>query len=409
PNPGYRLIRIENDSVHVYERDFNKQTLTRVLARSLHPASRPSVSISTPAPNAVVSNELQLVCTVPDSVPVHYRLSDAPWLPLENHAGKIQQTISLEPFPDGQHWLQIQVTFDSLNTWRQQIPVTIARENPTVAWRKKFDDEAQAAGCIWQDKLFLPSNSGTLRCLNIHDGSMAREISLPGSIVTIPVVHADTLFVTTTDGVGAAISPTTGAIFWQEKYADGIFSSPVWYENRLYFGTSDNNVIAINSGDGKVSWEFTTGKHVKCRLACDAGTVVFGSWDGYFYGVDAGNGNLKWQQQISANPYFPAATSNPLIHDGIVFVSSHDHAVHAFAVDSGHRLWKHEKTPNQFGGYSSPAWWCGNLVFGSLSGHVFLLNAKTGQSVGTIALNSAEDPIFDSSPLIADNRCFVGS
>ena len=196
---------------------------------------------------------------------------------------------------------------------------------------------------------------------------------------------------------------------WQKKYADAIFSSPAWYENRLYFGTSDNNVIAINSGSGKIIWKFSTGKHVKCRPACDIGTVAFGSWDGYFYGVDAVNGNLKWRQLISENPYFPAATSNPLIHEGTVFVSSHDHAVHAFDMDSGRRLWKHDKEPNQLGGYSSPAWWHGNLVFGSLSGHIFLLDAGTGRTVGTVALSSAEDPIFDSSPLIVDDCSFVGS
>ena len=217
-------------------------------------------------------------------------------------------------------------------------------------------------------------------------------------------------------------------IKWKFPTGNRIVSSPVLSDKVLYFGGDDGNVYAVDAATGRQIWKRSTGGPVPSTPAVVDGVVYIGSYDGKFYALDARTGQLKWKFRTDGERRFEAKglhgmqpktqtiadafdvfLSSPVVAQGAVYFGSGDGHVYAIDAATGEQRWKF-KTGDVV--HSSPAFADGVLFFGSWDSYFYAVDAATGKEKWRF--HGGEDPVihnqvgFQSSPAVANGVVYTG-
>ena len=215
---------------------------------------------------------------------------------------------------------------------------------------------------------------------------------------------------------------------WKFPTGDRIVSSPVTHNKILYFGSDDGNVYAVDAETGRQVWKRTTGGPVPCTPAVANGMVYAASYDGKFYALDAATGAIKWKFATEGERRFEAKgihglqprnqtiadqfdvyLSSPVVAQGAVYFGSGDGHLYALDANSGELKWKF-KTGNVI--HASPAYADGVLFVGSWDSYFYALDAATGKEKWRF--HGGEDPLihnqvgFQSSAAVVNGVVYVG-
>jgi outer membrane protein assembly factor BamB len=171
----------------------------------------------------------------------------------------------------------------------------------------------------------------------------------------------------------------------------------------------------------KVAWRFQTAGRVFGSPAIEGETVFIGSTDGFVYALDRASGELRWKHKTGAR-----VSSSPAVAGGRVFVASYDGLIYALDAATGATAWSFktggerrfagthlhgyepaaESMPDAFDVWlSSPAVWRDLVVIGSGDGHVYGLDARSGQARWRFRTGD----VVHASPAIADGVVYIGS
>jgi len=410
--PGYRLYEIDKDSIQVFSRNLNENITAFNFSCGLNKSTNaPQFTIHEPKTGTFFDENLPVKIASKNVSKIEASLDGENWICLEYSDGKFSRNIKTNFLCEGFHTLKLRLVASDGKLWLDRLPIRIDHGRVKIISKFQTNDAIIAPLAIANNTIFIGSLDNYLYALDAENMGLKWSFQTNGPIVTASTFQKNTIFVTSGDGYCYALNRENGRQIWKMKIAESIFSSPVYSEGKLIFGASDSTLHALKSSDGKLLWTFQTNDHIKARPAVSNDKVFVGSWDRYIYCISKNSGDLIWRKKISDNRYFPAATSNPLIHNETVIVTSHDHVVHAFQSDNGILLWNHPAKKWNKPGYSSPKTNEKMIYFGSLSGHLFALDAQSGEDIWTTALPDSinPDPIFDSSPAIANSQVVVGS
>ena len=215
---------------------------------------------------------------------------------------------------------------------------------------------------------------------------------------------------------------------WKFQTGDRIVSSAVHADGTIYFGGDDGNIYAVSAADGRQLWKYRTGGPVPATPAVIGGTLYVGSYDGKFYALDARTGATRWKfategerrfeakglhglqpkTQTIADPY-DVFLSSPVVTGGTVYFGSGDGHLYALDAASGELRWKF-KTGDVV--HASPAYANGVVYFGSWDSYFYALDARTGAEKWRF--HGGEDPLihnqvgFQSSPAVVDGVVYTG-
>jgi outer membrane protein assembly factor BamB len=215
---------------------------------------------------------------------------------------------------------------------------------------------------------------------------------------------------------------------WKFATGDRVVSSAVWHDKVLYFGSDDGNVYAVEAETGHQLWKRTTGGPVPATPAVADGRIYVGSYDGKFYALDERTGTPVWtfvtsgerrfegkglhglqpKNQTFADP-FDVFLSSPVVAQGVVYFGSGDGHVYAVDAATGELRWKFQTGDVV---HASPAYAGGVLYFGSWDSYFYAVDAATGQQKWRF--KSGEDPLihnqvgFQSSPVVANGVVYTG-
>jgi outer membrane protein assembly factor BamB/predicted phosphodiesterase len=408
---GYRIVEITSDSVRVFLRSLADSTFVLDFTRPRQRRQPISINVVEPGTELPRSSSLEVVIEAADADNARFRLDRRDeFVPMEHvGGGRFTGSMSLDPRPSGRYRLEIEVVDRLGMPWRMWRPLRLSGGPMREAYRFETNGGIQSSPVVSEGKLVFGSNDGFVYSVDARSGVKRWRFYTGGPVLATPAVHGDVAFVGSVSGEMFALGVEDGQPRWQKRIAESIYSSASVFEDLVLVGASDSSLHAVRAVDGVPVWRFQTGGLVKARPLVHKGRVYFGSWDGYFYALKLEDGGLAWRQQISANPYFPAATSNPVLAGGLIVVASHDHVVHAFDPESGEEVWRHEKTDTHMPGYSTGLVHGSRIFFGSLSGHLFALDVATGETVFETQLGDPPDPIFDSSPTWTGSEVVVGS
>ncbi|MHB8585850.1 MAG: outer membrane protein assembly factor BamB family protein [Thermoplasmatota archaeon] len=238
-------------------------------------------------------------------------------------------------------------------------------------------------------------------------------------------------------GSVVAYNASTGAKVWQTyTAAPGTTGAPVWAtpavdlaSNTLFFGTGNaynasagpntDAIMAANLTTGAILWsrqttpgdvftdtnpagpDFDFGASPNLFVAHGQLIVGEGSKSGVYYALYASNGTQMWNYtaQPSASPFLlgTAATGNGMIYQTF----AGENRVVAFSQETGASAWQRIVPQPIF----SPATLSLGFVFYAYNGNVSMVNAFTGEEVGTIQPGG----FIDGGVSIGYGRAYVGS
>ena len=270
-----------------------------------------------------------------------------------------------------------------------------------------------------------------------------------------PAIADGTAYVGTYDGVVSAVDVASGEILWQTDVGDAAAASPTHHEGRLYvaveyatpsgtvvvmdaesgevewrddrptdhphstvavdlerdrflFGSNDGHVYAWSLSDRERAWAYDTGGDVKTPIAVSRGIAVVPSWAGTVTAVDVADGTGLWEFETDED-VSPTADPDPMrtgglmcapaVHDGTVYVGSHDTNAYAIDLATGEELWS---TPT--GGLITGSVTATNehVLVGSYDANLYALDRADGSVAWTVEGRGE----VTSAPLVTDDAIY---
>lgn len=216
---------------------------------------------------------------------------------------------------------------------------------------------------------------------------------------------------------------------WSFETGGEIVSSPTVSEDTVFIGSDDENIYAVDIKSGEQEWRFETHNSVRTSPTVVDGTVFVGSGDyedperGRLYAIDAATGDRYWTfeptietessqslSQASDNEISTPILSSPTVTDGTVFVGSggseHGETIYAVDAETGKEQWAH-KTNAQVD--SSPIVVDNKVFIGSHDDTLYALHTKTGEEQWSTEIEFTHWSLFGPSPTVADGTVFIGS
>jgi outer membrane protein assembly factor BamB len=250
-------------------------------------------------------------------------------------------------------------------------------------------------------------------------------------VLTSGVTNAQSMFrgdAAHTGAYGGAGPRQFHRVKWKFPTGDRIVSSPVHKDGVIYFGGDDGNVYAVDAADGHQLWKHKMGGPVPSSPAVEGETLYVGGYDGKFHALDTRTGATRWKFATGGERRFEAKglhgfqpktqtipdafdvfLSSPVVARGTVYFGSGDGHVYAIDAASGELKWKFTTGDVV---HASPAYAEGVLYFGSWDSYFYAVDADTGKEKWRF--HGGEDPVihnqvgFQSSPAVVRGVVYTG-
>ncbi|MCX7766462.1 MAG: PQQ-binding-like beta-propeller repeat protein, partial [Candidatus Sumerlaeia bacterium] len=311
----------------------------------------------------------------------------------------------------GSHKVIVRFTSEKQGEWRKISRFEIPHRKNKVVFTFQTQAAIQSSPVIRGKRLYFGSNDGNIYCINSKNGKLLWQYKTGAEVIAVPAVEKNMVYTGSLDGNFYALDAKSGKIMWSYPVGAPVLASATVSKDKVFFGAGDFKLRALSKKDGTLLWEFPTGRLIKMKPVVAGDKILFGSWDGYFYCLRTDNGKLIWKEQISSNPLYAPATSNPLVVDNKVIFVAHNYTTHCLDLETGKRLWSFPGTDESKPSYNSGAYFDESVFFGSITGHLVSFNVNDGKLRFATPLKSLAvlDPVFDSSPVIYKKTAFLGS
>lgn len=162
-----------------------------------------------------------------------------------------------------------------------------------------------------------------------------------------------------------------------------ISSQPIIYNGIIAVGTIEGVVVLYDMANMKTLREIDLGTALSVSgIAADQNGIYVCLLDETIRSV-GWDGKLRWINKLNDKNYnYSIYPSVPLLHDGIVYLSSNDKKVLAVSCDNGSKLWEHEMgvcnafTPVLTRDESMES---KRVVVGDMSGSLYAFNLQSGE------------------------------
>lgn len=221
-----------------------------------------------------------------------------------------------------------------------------------------------------------------------------------------PLVYKDTVIQANgLDGIGA-YGALSGSPKWKLAIVNGAEASAAIINDRLFIGASDGQVYAINAETGEVLWTFVTKVETLSEPLIHDGVLYVLNGNNTLYALDAASGKQMWlyARQDTA-PISVRGGSKPAFRNGTIYVGFSDGYVVALLAQNGALKWEKLISKNKkFKDIdTNPALEGDFLYISGYDDQVFCLRAATGETVWQAPYGGY------GSLLIASDRLYVAA
>lgn len=156
-----------------------------------------------------------------------------------------------------------------------------------------------------------------------------------------PAVSGQRLFIAAPDGDVEAVDATNGKTLWDAEYDDEIITGgPGTGENLVLLGTSEGNVIALNAETGKRAWTSRLSSEILSPPLRRDGMVVARTNDGKVFGINGETGKRVWVYDRTVPALTLRGTSTPAIDLGLVIAGFDAGRIAALELSTGKLIWE---------------------------------------------------------------------
>lgn len=261
---------------------------------------------------------------------------------------------------------------------------------------------------VHENTLYVSSFDGSLYALNTRTGKRKWKADMGGSLFSSPVRVDDKILVGSTSGVVACVDLKTGKFLWKTSLPPPVFSTPGIENEVVCVAAGDGKIYGLSLRDGAKLWEFQTGLFVQSRIIEAQGAFLTGCWDNHLYALESRTGALRWKVKFGRSFYFAPAIGSPVTDGERVIVPSNDGMLHAVNVRTGEVLWEKESPRGEAFGYPTPLLQDGVVYCGTLGekGLIYALDATTGAEKWQAEVGAI---IYDAGCALAQGVLFTAS
>ena len=261
------------------------------------------------------------------------------------------------------------------------------------------DAQGWPSGVVVDDTLYIGTQDGDFRALDVETGEMIWSFRLRGedeslrAIYGAPAVADGALYFAGYDGMLYALT-LDGDEIWDTTVgqADKIVGGPVVADGMVLIGSSDGNMYAYETESGSLKWTFTTGNGIWTTATVEDGVAYFGSLDHSVYAVTVADGEKLWQF-----PAEGAVTAKPVVADGKVYVGSFASVFFALDAATGRPKWRFDDADKWYWG--GAVYHNGAVYAPSLDGNVYALDGENGDLMWTL---ESDGPVIGSPAVVGD-------
>lgn len=288
-------------------------------------------------------------------------------------------------------------------------------EKLELLWKTAAGDKdamVPATAAIANGRVYVPSLNGTVLCLDLKSGKPVwkepyasrerkkKDEFIPGFKAPVTVT-ADSVYLGDEEGWFHAIDRDTGTQRWKpfETGAE-ILSAATPFEDTILFGSYDSNLYCLRMGDGTKAWQFTTQDRVNGSPAVSGHYTFVTGCDSHLRVVDCRTG--KEESAMELGSYVIAS---PAVDGDMLYVGNHGAEMLAIDWRKKQVVWTYKDPSREFPYHSSAAVTDKYVIVGGHDKRVHCIDRQTGKKVWTFNTRGK----VNSSPVVVDNRIFVGS
>lgn len=215
--------------------------------------------------------------------------------------------------------------------------------NVSIVWDYKAGVTIGTKPEVSKENVFVTDAQGNAVRLSLLAGKIDWQVNTGNSSVySSPVVSENTILFGTSDGTIQVLNTDNGSVIWNYKLNGSVLSCPTVQDGKGFIGASDGKFRAFDVVTGKLLWEFSgIGENVETKPLVYEGKVLFGSWDAYLYALDVNTGSLLWKWSADKpNFYFAPAACWPVAANGKIFVAAPDKFTTAIDAMTGKTVWR---------------------------------------------------------------------
>lgn len=228
-----------------------------------------------------------------------------------------------------------------------------------------------------------------------------------------PLMVEDKFYMGTDCGKMFCIHAKDGQAIWEydvkTNHSKGIWSSPSYYKDRIYFGAYNGILYCLDAQTGAEVWKNPCCEFIGSSplIVPDHNMLYIGlehqrpRMMGSNAAFDLDTGARKWEVPQKKYQHGSAVYYKDI--DAVIFGNA-DHDVSAYKAKTGETIWKHE-TQRSIKYAPTTDQERGQVIATSFDGHIYVLDAKTGERKAAIATND----ICYTTALVTHDKIFAGS
>lgn len=288
---------------------------------------------------------------------------------------------------------------------------SIDAETGKTVWQ--VDTEAPISGGpgAGDGLVLVGTRSAELIALNEENGEPAWRTRLSSEVLSVPRISEGIVVVHTIDGKLYGLESAKGVQKWVYDRTAPILTlrgngSPVIEDEYVIAGMANGKLVNVQLASGIPEWEVTiTAPRGRSELerivdidadpVVEDGVIYVSTYQGDVAAVSLDTGVVLWRRPLSSHAGLSADWRG-------IYVTDEQDQVWALDPENGAALWKQEKLLNRQ--LTTPAIFEDHIVVGDLEGYVHWLSYEDGSQQARIRITSA--PI-KATPVVYDDRVVV--
>ena len=275
-------------------------------------------------------------------------------------------------------------------------------EDLELLWEFRTEDSLFAAtAAIVEDTIYLGDADKWFYAIELETGRKKWSHEVEMGFLGSAAVRDGRVFVGDSDGIFYCLDAKTGNVLWKQETEAEINSSPNFYKDSVLIGSQDGSLYRFRMSDGSIIWKYTieASGGIQCSPTLGGHHAFICGCDGKLHVIDVETGSSVETIEIG-----DPTLSTPAVLESNVYFGTEGATLFDVNWQKAKIIWRYQNSRQRTSYRSSPAVSDRGIVIGGRNKLVELID-RSGQRDWSFPTKGR----IDSSPVIVDNRVFIGS